>query len=82
MGSVGLGDGRWVGESGRKSDRRARRIFMSGGNGEPPEGFVQKKDNLICGLARVIWQNVPGNQKNGPRTNFSCPGLSLLPGLL
>lgn len=58
---------RWMGESGRNSDKRARWIFRSGGNGEPPEGFVQKKDNLICGLDRVIWQNVPGQLEEWTR---------------
>lgn len=67
VGAVGLGEGRWMAESGRNSDKRARQISRSGGNGEPPEGFVQKKDNLIRGLARVIWQNVPGQLEEWTR---------------
>ena len=60
---------------GRKwnSDRRARWIFRSGDNGEPPEGFVQKKDNLICGLDRVIWQNVPGQLEEWTRDQLLLP---------
>ena len=54
-------------EGTRNSDKRARWIFNSGGNGGPPEGFVQEKDNLTRDLDRVIWQNVPGELEGWTR---------------
>lgn len=51
-------DGRKWKESGN-SNKRAGWIFSSGGCGGPAEGCVPEKDNLTCGLGRVMWKNVP-----------------------